>query len=144
MSRSFRDYERKLRRLLKFWAILFGIVAVIFVAIPGQVVEVINQTGALVGWDGPLLKIPADRFYSILAVSLLVVLAVLAHNARQDLRRRLPTVRAIILSKVVTAGCYTIALLFEAKTFGYLVGAVADGTIAIWTYAYYRHVRYVI
>jgi divalent metal cation (Fe/Co/Zn/Cd) transporter len=139
-----RTYERRLRNLLGLWTIAFSLMAVVLLLFPQELVVALNTAGHLVAWKGPDLVPPEQRMFSVLAVSLLVVLAVLAYNARMDLRRRLPAVRAILLSKVVTCVCYLAILVFDTKAFPYLVGALADGGIALWTYAYYRHVRYVI
>lgn len=144
MPSTLRQYEQRLRALLRLWAVLFALMGITLLLLPKHLVAFLNAAGTTIGWPGPTLTPPTDYFFSILAASLLTVLTVLCRGAREDLRRRLPAVRAILLSKLVTTGGYTIALFAHTFAFAYLVGAATDGLIALWTFAYYRHVRYVI
>lgn len=144
MATNLRRYEQRLRALLRLWMVLFVGMGVVLLVLPRQLVTFLNAAGTAIGWPGPTLTPPTDYFFSILAASLLVVLTVLCRGAREDLRRRLPAVRAILLSKLVTTGGFTIALFAHTFAFAYFVGAATDGLIALWTFAYYRHVRYVI
>jgi Na+-transporting methylmalonyl-CoA/oxaloacetate decarboxylase gamma subunit len=137
-------YEHRLRALMRLWSLCFAGMAIVLQFFPTQLIAAVNAAGDFVHWQGPHLAPPPNAFFSGLAVSLLVVLAVLAHNACVDLRRRLSAVRTILLSKVVSTACYALALWTDTFAFGYLVGVIADGGIALWTFAYYRHVRHAI
>ncbi len=144
MGLNYRKYEQRLRALLRLWSILFAAMGIVLLVFPKQLVGILNAIGVLLKWPGPTLQPPTDYFFSILAASLLAVLTLQCHGARDDLRRRLPAVRALLLSKLITTVGYTVALCFDTFAFAYLVGAATDGLIALWTFAYYRHVRYVI
>ncbi len=144
MGLTYLKYEERLRALLRLWSVLFTFMGIALLVLPQQIVLVLNTLGTTIGWPGPTLAPPTDYFFSILATSLLAILTFLCHSARDDLRRRLPMVRAILLSKVVTSVSYAVVLFTHTFAFAYLVGTLTDGLIAAWTFAYYRHVRYVI
>lgn len=142
MGLSFHRQELRLRRLLRLWAVIFAAVAGIQIIQPGLLVEWLNLLATYCQWQGPALPVSETRFYSSLGVSLLVVLIVLCWRASQDVKRRGGYVRLLLLSKWVSTGGYLFAFLVEGAYFAYLVGAIADGSIALITYALYRRVSF--
>ncbi|MBI4365629.1 MAG: hypothetical protein HY543_02305 [Deltaproteobacteria bacterium] len=144
MAPSLRIVERRLKALMRLWAVLFFGMAIVQAFYPTRLVAWVNAIGTWLGWTGPTLQAPPDRFFSSLAVALLVLLAILAYNAATDLKRRLSAVRAILVAKVVSATAYLFAYLTDAPHFAYIAGIVADGGIAAITYYYYRRARFLV
>ncbi len=144
MAVHYRIYEQRLHALLGFWAVVFFGVALVQVWNPAQLVVWLNNLGFWVHWSGPTLDLPTNRFYSTLGISLLAVLIALCLAARRDLRRRMIMVRMLLLAKIISTIAYAAALWWDSWSFAYCAGALADGTVAVWTWMYYRHVRYVV
>lgn len=145
MRVSFRVFERRLRALLRCWAVVFTVMAIVLAFFPERLVVTLNGVGAQwFHWDDPVLTPPTDRFFSILSASLLVLLALLAYGASQDLRHRLSAVRAILVSKLVSSALYALAFFTVTSAFAYGIGVVADGMIFAVTYYYYRRVRHLL
>lgn len=145
MRVSLRVIERRLRALMRCWAVVFTAMAVVLAFFPERLVVTLDDVGAhWFHWGDPVLTPPADRFFSILSASLLVILALLAYGASQDLRHHLSAVRAILVAKLVSSALYTLAFFTITSTFAYGIGAVADGTIFLVTYYYYRRVRHLL
>lgn len=145
MPPSLRMVEHHLRGLLRLWALLFTGMAILLAFLPGHIIAVLNHVGVeWIHWSGPPMVAPPDRFFSALACSLLVLLALLAYSAQSDPRRRLAAIRAILVSKIISSGIYAVSYLADAHYFAYVVGAIIDGTIFAVTYYYYRRARHLI
>lgn len=130
---------------MRCWAVVFTAMAVVLAFFPERLVMTLNDIGAhWFHWDDPVLAPPTDRFFSILSASLLVILALLAYGASQDLRHRLSAVRAILVAKLVSSALYALAFFTIARTCAYGIGVVADGMIFAITYYYYRRVRFLL
>lgn len=130
---------------MRCWSILFAAMAIVLAFFPEHLVMTLNAIGEQwLHWGDPVLTPPTDRFFSTLSASLLVLLALLAHGASQDLRRRLSAVRAILVAKLVSSSLYALAFFTATRAFVYGVGAVVDGMIFAVTYYYYRRVRHLI
>lgn len=145
MPPSHRVVEKRLKALLRLWSVCFAAMAIALAVAPGKIVEVLNKVGTeWVRWPGPPANMPQDRFFVALSCSLLILLAILAHNAHQDLRRRLSAVRAILVSKFASSAYYAVAFFMDAHYFAYVAGIVVDGAIFVVTYYYYRRARHLI
>jgi hypothetical protein len=120
------DEERRLRSLLRFWALLFGAGAVSFAADPDR------STASLNLLPGPSLPPSSEKYWNALAVSLMATITALSAMAASDVRRRRAFVWPLMLSKAVSSGMY-LRRFSERRATPYLVGAVVDGSILVVT-----------
>lgn len=134
--------ERRLLMLLRWWVGLFAAASVAFAIFPTEIVSTLNTVGhAVFNWPWPSIPASKDYFWPVMAVSLLVILTIIAYMAQNDIRQNLNLVPIIIMSKVVTTAGFLIAFLFAGRHFVYFVGAIVDGIIFILTwFCYYRAV----
>lgn len=130
---------------MRCWALVFAAMAIVLAFFPERLVVTLNGIGEhWFHWGDPILTPPTDRFFSTLSASLLVLLALLAYGASQDLRHRLSAVRAILVAKLVSSTLYALAFFTATRAFAYGAGAVTDGAIFAVTYYYYRRARHVL
>ncbi len=131
--------ERRLVVLLRWWVGLFSGAAIIFAVFPDQLIYWLNSGGRQIfGWPFQTLPYPTERFWQVLAVSLLVVLIFAAVEALQDIRQNLAFVKLIIVSKLATTVGFLLAAVLHGPFFAYIAGMVIDLIILLLTWFCYR------
>ncbi len=130
--------ERQLRLLLQWWVGVFFGAAIVFGAAAEQVIYWLNSIGhVLFNWPGNTLQLPAEHFWQVLAVALLVVLTYAAFVAQRDVRQNLSFVKIIIVSKLASVIGFVLAFVLDGPYFAYLAGAVIDFIILAMTWFCY-------
>lgn len=131
--------EKKLVMILRWWAILFTLATAGFIFLPDTIFAALNKIGRIIfGWNGPPLTPSTERFWLVLAVSLMIVLIVSAIKAQKDIVNNLFYVKIILISKLASTTGFLAALILVSHAFGYLAGAIIDGSIFIITFVAYR------
>ena len=132
--------ERQLLWLLRWWTGLFAGATVIFAVFPEGLIYWINAVGhTIFKWPYRSLPEPAEHFWQVLAVSLLVVLTYIAFEAQREIRENFSLVRIIIVSKFVTSAGFLLAFVLDGTYFAYLVGLAVDFLIfALTWFCYHR------
>lgn len=131
--------ERRLVLLLRWWVGLFSAAAVVFVGFPDDLIYWLNAIGRQVfQWPFQLLPFPTERFWNVLAVSLLVVLIFSAIEALKDIRQNLAFVKLIVISKLATTTGFLLAVVLHGPFFAYIAGAAIDLIILLLTWFCYR------
>jgi len=142
---TLKRQDKQLVTLMRWWAFLFIGAGAVFAVFPDQVTKYINLVGRTVfSWSAPPILPSTEKFWLILAVSLMTVLVISAIKAQANIVKNIFYVKIIILSKLASTIGYVTAFLMLEHSFGYLVGAIVDGTIMIITWIFYKraiHVR---
>jgi hypothetical protein len=125
--------ERRLAWLLRFFALLFAIGAVVFLLRPDETVRDLDRVGALVRL--PTLaqsRMPMmSDFWLILAVANMATIAACAGLAAGDVRRRRTLVYPIIVSKLASSTTGILLFVRWTPAFPFLAAALVDLPIAI-------------
>lgn len=111
--------------MCQFWAIVFAIAGLAFVAVPDLIAGNLND---LASWLGLTPGIPALRasLWYALALSLMATITYLAWEAGRPGATPV-LVRALLLSKLVSTAGFSIAALTLAS--GWWLCALADGFV---------------
>lgn len=125
--------------LLRWWVGLFSGAAVVFAVFPDALIYWLNAIGRQVfQWPFQLLPYPTERFWNVLAVSLLVVLIFSAIEALKDIRQNLAFVKLIVISKLATTIGFLLAAILHGPFFAYIAGMAIDFIILLLTWFCYR------
>lgn len=117
---------------------LFTVAYLCFIIFPDRILTILNEAGKLAGWKGEPLQMSTERFWLVLAASLMVVLIISAIKALQNITKNIFYVKIIIISKLVSTTGFIYCLAFLEPAFAYLVGALADGMVFLITLLAYR------
>ncbi|MEK6704784.1 MAG: hypothetical protein AABZ06_03265 [Bdellovibrionota bacterium] len=117
------------RRLMRLLGVLYALAGAWFFLAPDSVLQLINL--------GPkyfnlafVIPIPADRFWLVLAVSMMAMLSALSFLSAEDpANRGYPFVH--LLSKLVSLGGFIAMFFLYGRYFAYLVGAFVDLLLAL-------------
>ncbi len=125
--------ERRLAWLLRFFALLFAVGAVVFLLRPDDTVANLDRVGALVRL--PTLvetRMPvASDFWLPLAIANMATITVCAWLAASDVRRRRALAYPIVISKLASSGTGILLFVRWAHVFPFLAIAIVDLPIAI-------------
>lgn len=131
--------ERKLVMILRWWIVLFTCAAVAFAIAPDWTVRSLGTFGrAIFRWKGTPLEASSEKFWLVLAISLMAILILSAVKAQIDIVKNIFYVKIIITAKFVSTIGFLIALIFVQRAFAYLAGAIIDGLIFAITFLAYR------
>jgi hypothetical protein len=130
--------ERGCLAMLRIWMVLFFLTTVLFIVLPDTTLYYITAVGrGIFGWREPAIALGAERFWCVLAVSLLATLTYICFEAQRDFLRNIDYTKAVIVSKLFSTAGFVLCLIFYEHRFFYLVGAVVDGLIFAITWYYY-------
>lgn len=130
--------ERSLIALMRIWVVLFLGAGILFSVAPDYVPSYLQRVGSiLLGWDSPPFPPPAERFWLVLAVAYLLLLAYCCAIAQRGIVRNSGYVRPVILGKLATSIGFLVCFLISGRHFVYFVGAVVDGAICLITWRFY-------
>lgn len=136
---GFTRQERHLIILLRVWMVAFFAVGCLFAAAPVGTVRYIERIGrGVFGWTDTPLALSDERFWLVLAVSLMGTLAYLAYKAQANLLRHSGYVGVILIATFISTAGYTAIFILQGRPFVYLMGAAVDGFIFIVTAVMYR------
>ena len=132
--------EARLRALLRFFAGLFGVGALVFFFRPAGTVDDLNRVGTLLGLT-PLVPAehPVDAdFWLVLAVANMATIAACCALAAADVRGRRALVYPLVVSKLTSSTCGLLLFFFRAHALAYLSATLVDLPIALVTLAALR------
>jgi hypothetical protein len=129
--------ERRLVWLLRGYTALFLVAAVLYLLLPNTALGIANAVGA---WFAlPPIPLSTERFWLVLAFSMLVVLAFLCWEAQKDVHRGRALVVAVLVCKASSTVCY-LALFALEHQLAYLLGGLTDGALLAAGYVLLRAV----
>ena len=123
---------------MRVWAVLFLGAGLTFATVPDYILHYITRVGSvLFGWYAAPPHLGGERFWLVLAVTHVFILAYLCALVQQNLLRYIGYARPVILSKFFSALGFFLCLILDGKQFFYLVGGVVDGLIFLFTWRFY-------
>jgi hypothetical protein len=125
--------ERRLALVLRLFALLFAIGAVVFLVRPEDTVAGLNGPGMLIGL--PPLP-PSDRpvssdFWFALAIANMATITACSWLAASDVRRRRALVYPVVVSKLVSSGTGLLLFARWMHAFPFAATALVDLPIAV-------------
>lgn len=132
---------RRLRLLLRVWAVVFVLGAIDFFVFPYLTVRTLNAAGKALGMHQVVALNAGQDFWLTLAVPYMILVAAFSWVAQRGEKIAAQPVQFLILAK--TASSLTSLALFALGGFSYafLANFVVDGAIAVITYWFYRSAR---
>jgi hypothetical protein len=130
--------EERLSSLLKWWVFIFTAALVVFILYPDKLISSIEALGSRLGWKFGTVEAKGERFWLVLAASLMVVLIASAWRASRNLVSNIFYAKIIIISKAVSSLGFLYLLIFKEHAFAYLLAALVDGLIFLITLLAYR------
>lgn len=135
---GFTRQERTFIALMRIWAIAFLVAGIVFAAAPDYLLTYVTDVGRVIfGWPSPPSQLGQERFWLVLAVSLLFALAYLCAIVQQSPVRHAGYARIVIFSKLVSSVGFAACLLLHERQFFYLSGVVVDGAMCLITWRVY-------
>lgn len=119
-------------------AILFGLVGVVFLFFPGNVLGFFNSLSVAIGMEPS--PVTGASFYLILATAYMYLVALLAFRMYQypeDLSFPLLLSHAKIASSILSFGFFILSKPYLI----YLVNGIVDGLIGLFVFSLYRRWR---
>jgi hypothetical protein len=125
--------ERRLARLLRFFALLFALGALGFFVRPDGTIGDLNLAGTLLGFAGlPVIPGTSDAdFWLVLAVANMTTITACAALAARDVRERRVLVYPLLVSKLTSSGTGLALFLLRGHAFPLLGAMLVDLPIAI-------------
>lgn len=132
---------RRLRLLLRVWAVIFALGAIDFLVFPYLTVRTLNSAGSALGMHRVVALNGGQDFWLTLAVPYMILVAAFSWVAQRGEKIAAQPVQFLILAK--TASSLTSLALFGLGGFAYafLSNFIVDGAIALITYWFYRAAR---
>jgi hypothetical protein len=132
---------KRLRLLLRIWAVIFALGAVDFFLFPYLTVRILDSTAKSLGMHTVVALNAGQDFWLTLAVPYMILVAAFSWVAQRGARIAAQPVQFLMLGKV--ASSLTSLALFVLAGFAYpfLANFVVDGAIVIITFWFYRAAR---
>jgi hypothetical protein len=132
---------RRLRLLLRIWAVIFALGAIDFFVFPYLTVRILNSTAKSLWMHEVTALNGGQDFWLTLAVPYMILVAAFSWVAQRGPRIQAQPVQLLLLAK--GASSLTSLALFVLGGFAYpfLANFVVDGAIFLITYWFYRMAR---
>ena len=132
---------RRLRLLLRVWAVIFALGAVDFFVFPYLTVRILNSTARSLGMhEVPALNAGQD-FWLTLAVPYMILVAAFSWVAQRGPKIAAQPVRFLMLAKASSSLTSLALFVFGGFPYAFLANFVVDGAIFLITYWFYRAAR---
>lgn len=130
--------ERSFIALMRVWAVVFFAAGAIFALAPDYLTDYIANIGSgLLNWHSPELRIGENKFWLVLAVTLLFALSYTSAISQRNTLRNIGYSRVVIFAKLVSSIGFGVCFFISDRHFVYLVASVTDGIIFVVTWYFY-------
>lgn len=129
----------QLKRLLRFWTILFGGGALIFLTAPEWVYTSMDSLAIYVPFIRTLPQ-GVNHLWLTLSVSLMVTITFLSWMASKDVLASKTLISALLISKAVSTLCFCYFYFAGDFSVTMFLSALCDGWIFVITFYFYRKV----
>jgi len=133
--------QRRLRTLMRLEAGLFVVAGLGFLLLSEQVFVLSNRISEALGLGLPAIEPSGERFWLVLAFSLLVALATLAWLVQRDVVANYGYVVPLLAAKAASAVCYLVVFAAFERYFIHLTGLASDLLILVVTWVMWRQAR---
>jgi hypothetical protein len=132
---------RRLRVLLRIWAVIFLLGAIDFFAFPYLTVRILNSTAKSLGMHQVVALNAGQDFWLTLAVPYMILVAAFSWVAQRGSRIQAQPVQFLMLAKVSSSLTSLALFAFGGFAYAFLANFFVDGAIALITYWFYRAAR---
>lgn len=135
---GFTRQERSFIALMRIWAVAFFLTAILFAVAPDYTINYLTSVGTeIFGWQSDPIQFGNERFWLVLAITLLVTLSYISAIVQRNLLRNIGYARPVIVAKLFSSVGFIFALTRGQHHFIYLAGAIVDGLIFLITWRMY-------
>jgi hypothetical protein len=132
---------RRLRLLLRIWAVIFALGAVDFFVFPYVTVRILDGTARSLGMHEVVALNAGQDFWLTVAVPYMILVAAFSWVAQRGERIPGQPVRFLMLAKVSSSLTSLALFLLAGFAYPFLANFVVDGAIVLITYWFYRAAR---
>ena len=132
---------KRLRLLLRIWAVVFALGAMDFFVFPYLTVRILNSTAHSLGMHQVVALNAGQDFWLTLAVPYMILVAALSWVAQRGPRISAQLVRFLMLAKASSSLTSLALFLLGGFAYPFLANFVVDGAIVLITYWFYRAAR---
>jgi hypothetical protein len=132
---------RRLRLLLRIWAVIFALGAIDFLVFPYLTVRTLNSAGRALGMHEVAALNAGQDFWLTLAVPYMILVAAFSWVAQRSERISAQPVQFLMLAKASSSLTSLVLFVFGGFPYAFLANFVVDGAIVLITYWFYRAAR---
>jgi hypothetical protein len=132
---------RRLRLLLRIWAVIFALGAIDFLVFPYLTVRTLNSAGRALGMHEVAALNAGQDFWLTLAVPYMILVAAFSWVAQRGDRISAQPVQFLMLAKASSSLTSLVLFVFGGFPYAFLANFVVDGAIVLITYWLYRAAR---
>ncbi len=136
MNRITRE-EKQLKIFMLLSAIAYFVVGIVFIIMPGYLLELINRLSVAILPGLDPIPISVEKFWLSLTFSMMMTIAALSFIAQHNIRKNKGYVIPVMISKCASALSSLCFFIFSAKYLAYLVIFMVDGSIFWITLFFY-------
>jgi hypothetical protein len=132
---------RRLRLVLRVWAVVFALGAIDFFVFPYLTVGILNSTARSLGMHQVAALNGGQDFWLTLAVPYMILVAAFSWIAQRGARVQAQPVQFLMLAKASSSLTSLALFLLGGFAYPFLANFVVDGVIFVITYWLYRAAR---
>jgi hypothetical protein len=132
---------RRLRLLLRIWAVIFALGAIDFLVFPYLTVRMLNSAGRSLGMHEVTALNAGQDFWLTLAVPYMILVAAFSWVAQRGEKISAQPVQFLMLAKASSSLTSLVLFVFGGFPYAFLANFVVDGAIVLITYWFYRAAR---
>ena len=132
---------KRLRLLLRIWAVVFALGAIDFFVFPFLTVRILNSTAHSLGMHQVIALNAGQDFWLTLAVPYMILVAAFSWVAQRGEKISAQPVQFLMLAKVSSSLTSLALFLLGGFAYPFLANFVVDGAIVLITYWFYRAAR---
>jgi len=132
---------RRLRLLLRIWAMIFALGAIDFFVFPYLTVRILNSTAKSLGMHEVTALNGGQDFWLTLAVPYMILVAAFSWLAQRGPRIQAQPVQLLLLAKGASSLTSLALFVLGGLAYPFLANFVVDGAIFLITYWFYRMAR---
>jgi hypothetical protein len=132
---------RRLRLLLRVWAVIFALGAIDFIIFPYLTVRILNSGAHALGMHEVTALNAGQDFWLTLAVPYMILVAAFSWVAQRGAKIAAQPVQFLMLAKASSSLTSLALFLFGGFPYPFLANFIVDGLIVLITYWFYRAAR---
>ena len=133
--------SKRLRLLLRVWAVLFALGAIDFFVFPYLTVRILNSGAHALGMQAVTALNAGQDFWLTLAVPYMILVAAFSWVAQRGTKIAAQPVQFLMLAKASSSLTSLALFLFGGFPYAFLANFIVDGLIVLITYWFYRAAR---
>jgi hypothetical protein len=133
--------SKRLRLLLRVWAVIFALGAIDFFIFPYLTVRILNSGAHALGMGEVTALNAGQDFWLTLAVPYMILVAAFSWVAQRGGKIAAQPVQFLMLAKASSSLTSLALFLFGGFPYPFLANFIVDGLIVLITYWFYRAAR---